>query len=128
MSEDPTLFETNDPELRLAAAKKTKSPLWKSVNILTVVETFELWVAVHNKRSPVLTPERHKVIGNAIATYGAEMVNDAIQGCALSDWHMGKNPGGKKYNDISLILRNAEKVEGFAELYSNQNSGGGFLD
>jgi hypothetical protein len=82
-----------------------------------VGEVFDYWVLTHfsgKGRPPVLTTEREKKISWAVKTFGVETTKAAIDGCLRSEWHMGNNPGGKKYNDISLILRNAEKVESFA--------------
>jgi hypothetical protein len=94
----------------------------------TVTDVFDLWCSVHGKKRAVLTPDRRRKIQQAIKSHGAEMVREAIYGCALSGWHMGENPRGKKYNDISLILRNAEKIENFADLYVDSLAGGGFID
>lgn len=93
-----------------------------------VGDVFGLWCLVHGKKRAVLTADRRRKIQQAIKSHGVDMVREAIYGCALSGWHMGENPRGKRYNDISLILRNAEKIEGFAELYVDSLSGGGFLD
>lgn len=101
---------------------------WKDVPMVTVVEVFDAWRIGHDKKRSVLSPERHRVIAKAVMTYGLQMTLDAIHGCLLSPWHMGKNPRRKKYNDICLILRNAEKIEGFAEAFQDSNSKGGFLD
>lgn len=101
---------------------------WKDVPDATVVEVFEVWREVHSKSRAVLSPERRRAICKAIASHGRATTLDAIHGCSLSDWHMGRNPSGKRYNDINLILRNAEKIEGFAELFGEVGSGGGFLD
>jgi hypothetical protein len=43
---------------------------------------------------------------------------DAISGCAMSDWHMGDNPRGKKYDDIELILRDSAHIERFATMFA----------
>jgi hypothetical protein len=101
---------------------------WKDVPDATVVEVFDVWREVHSKSRAVLSPERRRAICKAVASHGRAMTLDAIHGCSLSPWHMGQNPSGKRYNDINLILRNAEKIEGFAELFGEVGSGGGFLD
>lgn len=84
-----------------------------------VVRVFEHWVAQHSSgkgKKPVLSPERDRKIRSAIRSHGVDTVLAAIDGCLLSGWHMGDNPEGKKYNDIALILRNAEKIEYFSGL------------
>lgn len=101
---------------------------WKDVPKSLVEEVFQVWQEVHSKKRAVLSPERLRAISKAIVEFGRETVLDAIHGASLSPWHMGKNPTGKKYNDICLILRNAEKIEGFAELWVEKRTAGGFLD
>ena len=44
----------------------------------------------------------------------------AIDGCAASEWHNGANPRGKTYNEITLILRDAEHIEQFVDIALNQ--------
>ena len=95
------------------------SPKVKStpVDPRRVQGVFDYWVEVHHKRSDTaLDTTRTKVITKALHQYPLETIKLAIDGCAKSDWHMGQNPGGKRYNDITLILRNAQKIEQFAEL------------
>jgi hypothetical protein len=77
---------------------------------------FEHWMDVHRRRQCLLTDKRRRRIIRAIRDYGYDTVIDAIDGCARSDWHMGANPTGKTYNDILLILRDAEHIEHFAAL------------
>lgn len=101
---------------------------WKDVPQPLVQEIFEVWQQVHSKKRAVLSQDRLKAISKAVVDFGRETVLHAIHGASLSPWHMGKNPSGKKYNDISLILRNAEKIEGFAEVWLDRRSAGGFLD
>jgi hypothetical protein len=98
----------------------------------TVMEIFNFWVKTLRTSmrgpSPVLTPGRDKKIRKAIELYGHETCIQAIEGCALSDFHMGKNKGGRRYDDIELILRDAKHIEQFVQYYQDANTGGGFLD
>jgi hypothetical protein len=34
----------------------------------------------------------------------------------MSDWHMGDNPRGKRYDDLELILRDSAHIERFATI------------
>jgi hypothetical protein len=85
-----------------------------------VQEVFDFWLTTCRTSGrglrPVLTDKRAKIIGQAISWYGVEGCCTAIAGCAKSEWHMGKNPMGKKYDSIELILRDAEHIERFAEI------------
>jgi hypothetical protein len=101
------LFET--PE---AVTPKTMT---HAVPISEVEEVFNHWVATFRATGrgpvPILSDKRKSKIARAIKDYGLETCLHAISGCALSDWHMGENPRGKKYDDIELILRDSAHIE-----------------
>lgn len=78
-------------------------------------EVFEYWKTKHSKRVAVMDQKRAARIGWAIKNYGIKVCKDAIDGCFVSDWHMGKNPNGKKYNDIHNIFVDAQHVEMFLD-------------
>jgi hypothetical protein len=50
----------------------------------------------------------------------------AIDGCAASDWHMGRNPGNKRYDDLELIFRNQKQVDMFLTRVENKRKTGDF--
>ena len=84
-----------------------------------IQQVFDHWVSVHwtgRGIRPVLTDKRSRIISKALKDYGVDNCKLAIDGCALSKWHQGQNPSGKKYNSIELILRDAEHIENFANL------------
>lgn len=84
---------------------------------------FDLWVTLYRnaKRPPVLDARRRSRIRKAIADYGADTVEAAIKGLGQSEWHMGRNPQRKKYDDIELILRDAKHVEMFADMWDSRD-------
>lgn len=85
---------------------------------------FDYWKEIFGKRSStVLDEARSKKLSAAIKAYGIENCKKAIKGCSLSDWHSGRNPGNKKYHDLTLIFRNADKVEMFIDIYDNETTG-----
>jgi hypothetical protein len=53
----------------------------------------------------------------ALKNYGLERCIAAIDGYATSDFHMGRDPksGGKKWDDLTLIFRDAEHAEKFMD-------------
>lgn len=81
-------------------------------------EIFEYWKDAMGKTRPVMDTKREQRIGWAIANYGIDGCRKAIDGCTMSSWHMGKNPGKKRYDDISLIFQDAKHVEMFLDHYS----------
>lgn len=92
-----------------------------------VMEVFNFWLEelrFNSKTRTVLSDKRKRKIEEAIKKYGVQTCKDAILGCKLSDFHMGNNGSGKKYDDIELILRDEQHIERFAQDYhdSQDNS------
>ncbi len=85
-------------------------------------EVFDFWVLTFKKRVSALDHKRYIAIGNAIHLFGIENCKDAIRGCTYSDFHMGRNAAKKVYNEIELILRDAEHVERFISFLPEGNS------
>jgi len=107
----------------------SKVTLQKRANAANVSETdiatvFDFWVATFQKKRAVMDEKRKTVIGSAIHYYGLDTCMDAIRGCSISDFHMGRNSRNKKYNDIELILRDAQHVEKFCEIWESAGGGG----
>lgn len=84
---------------------------------------FDLWVSLYRnaKRPPVLDARRRTKIRKAVADYGRDTVEAAVRGLGQSDWHMGRNPQRKKYDDIELVLRDAKHIEMFAGLWDDRD-------
>lgn len=98
----------------------------KTVPMREIQKVFEYWIATHRSGrgvKPRLDNTRKNCIAKAISNYGVETCMDAVRGCLLSDWHMGSNPRGKRYDDITLILRNADNIEKFAGLAESSDTG-----
>lgn len=97
-----------------------------------VQRVFDHWVATVRASGkgvkPVLSPERKRKIQKALEMYGLEICLLAIDGILKSDFHMGRNARAKRYDDISLILRDAKHIEMFAELAQTKDALTSFLD
>jgi hypothetical protein len=87
-----------------------------------IVEVFDFWVSTFKKKRAVLDEKRRQAIGAAIHDYGTEACKNAITGCSLSDYHMGRNQRGKVYNDAELIFRDADHIERFLAVYDKSQS------
>jgi hypothetical protein len=87
-----------------------------------IIEVFNFWVQTFKKRVCALDKKRYIAIGNAIHFFGVDNCKDAITGCTHSDFHMGRNASQKVYNEIELILRDAEHVERFLGFLPDGNS------
>ena len=90
-----------------------------------VTSVFEHWVATCRNtgrgRTPVLGDKRRRVIVKALKMYDHQKCIDAIDGINMSEFHQGANPRGKKYDDITLILRDEKHIEMFADMATDIN-------
>lgn len=88
-----------------------------------VRQVFDHWKRVMQKNGNVrLTDERRKKIQARLKDgYAVADIKKAIDGCSRSDFHMarGEYRGGNRYDDLTLILRNGSRLEGFRD-----NAGG----
>lgn len=126
---------TNNPEQMLpevganAPTPKTTNQIQDQdlpkVPLADVVERiFMHWKTVMNKPNAKLTAERSKKITARLADgYTVDTIIRAIDGCAASDFHMGRKPDSpQQYNDFDLICRNGSKLESFAAMPLGQSS------
>ena len=96
---------------------KQQSEKAKKVSPDQIQQVFDYWKQTIAPQSrAVLDNDRSRKIGWAIYDYGIDACKQAVDGIAKSDWHMGRNPNNKKYNDVELIFRNATNVEKFIEM------------
>jgi len=82
-----------------------------------VALVFECWVSKHwggKGKRPMLDAKRARLIKARLKDgYSVEDLKQAIDGCALDPFSMGQNDRGQRYNDISLICRDAAHVDKF---------------
>ena len=96
---------------------------WNGTPMPDIQTLFDFWKDTFNRRaSTVLDDKRKDKLSVAIRNYGMETCKHAILGCSMSDFHMGNNNRNKVNNDLTLIFRNAEKVEAFVEVYEQQTT------
>jgi len=79
---------------------------------------FDHWVKVMDKvasRTLLTSDRRKKLKAMRAEGYTDEQLCQAIDGCRLSEWHMGKNPNGQAYNDLVTILRDGAAVQAHIE-------------
>lgn len=92
-----------------------------------VAEVWMHWITTMrtgSKRKPVLDATRRQVIAAAIHDYEVQGCKDAIDGCLLSEFHMGRNKMNKRYDSVELIFRDAEHVEKFHEILDKSTEDG----
>jgi len=87
-------------------------------HICQVRDVFEHWQKVMNHPRAVLDAKRKRLIEGALKQYSVSELKQAIDGCASSAWHMGKNDRGMIYDSIPLIFRDSDKIEDFIRMSS----------
>lgn len=70
-----------------------------------VLEVWQHYVAVMKPRSAGLDPQQRATIREALKVGTLTELKRCIDGCAASDFHMGKNDRRKKYNSLTQILK-----------------------
>jgi len=99
-------------EFQLTSVSHSKDPKRSGREAKTVEAVFELWKEQSSKPRARLDNKRRVKIQCALKTYGAAMVEEAIRGCCASEWNREKNQ-----LEISMILRDAEHIERYADLH-----------
>lgn len=85
-----------------------------------IEEVFNYWKTTMQHERARLDAARSKVIKARLENgYSVEDLKMAIDGCAKSDFHMGQNSRGQKYDAITLILRDADHVDKFLDIAQN---------
>lgn len=93
---------------------KSKAP---SAAPTDVDRVFEAWLASAGKTGrTVLSPKRRRLIQLALKAYPLADVLDAVEGWRYDDFYTGNNDRGKQFNDLELLLRDAEHIERFRDL------------
>lgn len=82
-----------------------------------ISEVFAYWASVMHKPKVVLDEKRRNLIRTRLRDgWTPEQLMTAIAGNAGDEWSQGANDRGKPFNELSLILRDAEHIERFIEL------------
>ena len=77
------------------------------------MEVFSHWQKVMGHPNAKLDKKRKSVICRALRDYGTDALKQAIDGCSKTPHNMGANDSGQRYDDVSLIFRDAEHIERF---------------
>ncbi|MGH9066791.1 MAG: hypothetical protein ACRD0J_04765 [Acidimicrobiales bacterium] len=87
-----------------------------------VAAVFDAWVEATKRSSArtLLDAKRQTVISKALVAYPLADVLDAVRGWQASPFHRGDNAQRRAYNDLSLLLRDADHIERFRDLARDQ--------
>lgn len=101
------------PDHDIASSSRTK----KNEPAADCRTVFDAWVESTNRTARTqLDAKRRRLITNALKSYPLEDVLDAVTGWECSPYHRGKNTQRTVYNDLGLLLRDAEHIEKFRDL------------
>jgi hypothetical protein len=80
-------------------------------------EVFAHWKSVLNHPKAKFDRKRKKLIVDALKLFEVAELKKAIDGCRLSEFHMGENDRDAIYDAISVIFgKGAEQIEKFIDL------------
>lgn len=84
-----------------------------------IVDIFQAWLdsTGRDETRTRLDDKRKRIIQKALDLYPAADLVAAVQGWKQSAFHRGENENRKTYNDLSLLLRDAEHIERFRDLH-----------
>ena len=83
----------------------------------SVDDVFDFWRSETKHPRAKLDRKRRQRIEWAQEHYDDTEIADAIRGAASSPFHQGQNDRGTRYDDLTLILRDAEHLERFIDIY-----------
>ena len=85
-----------------------------------VVEVFEHWARRTGHSRAKLDDRRQKAIQAALDLgYSPTDLKQAVDGCVVTPHNMGQNDRGTKYDDLTLIFRDADHVDRFMRNATN---------
>ena len=100
----PNQEQEQDGKTTLSASRPT------AADVQTI---FDYWRERMNSPRSKLDDKRRKAIKDALKSYEPRDLCLAIKGCSLTPHNMGFNDRHTKFNDISLILRDAAHIDRF---------------
>lgn len=126
-TEQPTEAPTESPTAIEEEVRSKNKKKEKDIYVEQAQRLFDYWKSCMGKQKSIFTKARKaKIIARLKEGYAEEDCMKAIENVSKSDFHMGDNDRGKQYNDIDLIFRNGEKLEGYRDWDSTQKDNGSF--
>ena len=94
----------------------------QEIEVDEVRSVFDAWVGATGKHPTRtrLDDKRRRTIQKALKDHPVEDVLDAVVGWQHEPFYCGENDRGRPFNDLGLLLRDAEHVERFRDLARQQ--------
>jgi hypothetical protein len=115
---EPFLNQKQEQEQEQKQKQEQDNPIVERQALDPVETIFAFWKKVMSSPKSALDAKRRKLIETALKSYQPADVCKAIRGCSKSPFNMGKNDRKTKYNGLNLILRDAEHIDHFISLDS----------
>jgi hypothetical protein len=118
-------LEVEGNETKSLSSIERIGPGVRNLRLAAAQDVFDFWKKTLEKRDDVVFSAQRlaKVKARIREGYTVERLKLAISGCAKSPFHMGENPTGTIYDDLTLIMRDASKVDMFIALAETSKSG-----
>lgn len=117
-SQNRTMF-TDINSTDINKDKEIKDTSVSAKQDLIVQEIFDHWKLTMNSPRSKLDNKRIGLITKALTNYTSADLKLAITGNASSEFNMGKNDRGTKYNGLDLILRDADHIDKYIAMAEN---------
>jgi hypothetical protein len=121
---DPPGWRIRELDVKVGKAKKPVAPVTQEM-AARIKLVWDGYVEIMAKPRARLDDKRRGLIRRALEVpYTCEELVQAIIGYTFSPFHMGDNDKKKRWDDIELLLRDAQHIDAGLALYEN-NIGGG---
>jgi hypothetical protein len=121
---DPPGWRVRELEVKVAKAKKPVAPVTQEMS-KRIESVWKDYVETMGKPRARLDDKRRNLIRKALEIpYTCEELAQAIKGYTFSPFHMGDNDKKKRWDDIELLLRDAQHIDAGLALYENNLLGG----
>lgn len=75
---------------------------------------FNVWRTTLGHPQAVLDDKRKSLIRRALKSgYSVDQLCQAIAGCSLTPYNLGKNDRGQRYDGLHVILKDADQIDRF---------------
>lgn len=81
-----------------------------------IAAVFDAWRDATGRERVALDEKRRSKIRAALKMYPVQDVIDAVRGWRKDSFYCGDNDRGKTYNELTLLLRDAEHIERFRDM------------
>jgi hypothetical protein len=109
---------TSEGEREGEQSRAEREPIHGATKRNGVQEVFDHWKAIHQHPRAALDDKRRGLIADRLKTYSVADLCQSISGYLNSPHHMGQNDKATKYDDLELLLRDAQHIDRGMKFYA----------